>query len=560
MAIGWARDGDYSIEELLDTIPEEDKQHVRIDAASQLHNRGYKPFVRHKFSVSALGSESTTHIQSVPASTTARHRIRLSTELNQFGQDILDAEYEINTRLHLVPSGLEYRAARKACTVRHSKGDERMRRIRWNLANTGYEYSQEQKVLLEEFIKSLVPIIYKEEYESDPVSVLRKYDLEKPRRGVCVNAGRRTGKSKAISCFLAALIPEVPGFVMGVVSTGNRAGSGIRTYFMRILKNMKMKNRIVGMNNEEIIFWPRELPPSFKPRSDEARRMQYDPSCSRLKLFPNNPDGIRGSEMHSVVVEEAAYVNADMFTRVIVPYFLLRNFVMLAISSAQDPTNWYMELLARRHFRSVNFGQACDKCVLEGRSKNCPHSKVSIPHWMTKANKSFVSELISDPREYAQEVLGLSVGGPKRIFAEDLIQAFFRNPPIVIDQLRPRPEMCYVFMDPAGGGPSSEFAIVSMIRANEGYVVRTMYEMRCTKMKSTKVLASGTPSNCRPIAIASNISCINFTRSSKSLDSWWFCLASSWHRLLPPEIRFRRINCRARRINSFQAAPLPRSD
>ena len=127
---------------------------------------------------------------------------------------------------------------------------------------------------------------------------------------------------------------------------------------------------------------------------------------------------------------------------------------------------------------------ACAACIEAGKGSACPHLYHLVPRWQSSGKHRKLKTIMQDrPDLIESELSGL---------AFDSLQCCFR--PVDIEALmtqEPLPPLLnadiYIVVDPAGGGPHSDYAIVSFQR-NRGTVTITGIDMLNTKEPSKQFL------------------------------------------------------------------------
>lgn len=112
---------------------------------------------------------------------------------------------------------------------------------------------------------------------------------------------------------------------------------------------------------------------------------------------------------------------------------------------------------------------ACDKCKEEGKAVDCVHMLHLVPRWQSGERHTRLKVIMQDrPDLIISELSGL---------AFDSLQQAFRpcDLDIMFNQEAPPPrntEAIYIAIDPAAGGPQSDYAMVSMTRYKGMITVR----------------------------------------------------------------------------------------
>lgn len=169
-----------------------------------------------------------------------------------------------------------------------------------------------------------------------------------------------------------------------------------------------------------------------------------------------------------IVLEEAAYVEPGFFYETVAPLLLIGNTSLIAISTLTSEINFYTRLLRMRDkvtglplFTSISVQLACRKCIEDGKAAECVHMLHLVPRWQSSDRHVKLKTIMQDrPDLIESELSGLAFDSNQQIFKTAHIETMFNQtpPPPVLN------EAIYLFIDPAAGGPQSDYAILSVTR------------------------------------------------------------------------------------------------
>lgn len=176
------------------------------------------------------------------------------------------------------------------------------------------------------------------------------------------------------------------------------------------------------------------------------------------------------------MLEEAAYVEPGFFYETVAPLLLVGNTSLIAISTLLSEVNFYTRLLRMRDritslplFTSISVQLACRKCIEEGNTTSCVHMLHLVPRWQSSDRHVKLKTIMQDrPDLIESELSGLAFDSNHQIFRSADLEIMFAQAP-------PRPvlnEAIYVFIDPAAGGPQSDYAVLSVTRQKGLLTVR----------------------------------------------------------------------------------------
>ena len=168
------------------------------------------------------------------------------------------------------------------------------------------------------------------------------------------------------------------------------------------------------------------------------------------------------------MLEEAAYVEPGFFYETVAPLLLIGNTSLIAISTLTSEINFYTRLLRMRDkvtglplFTSISVQLACRRCIEDGKAAGCVHMLHLVPRWQSSDRHVKLKTIMQDrPDLIESELSGLAFDSNQQIFKSSHIDTMFAQPP-------PDPilnEAVYTFIDPAAGGPQSDYAVLSVTR------------------------------------------------------------------------------------------------
>jgi hypothetical protein len=112
-------------------------------------------------------------------------------------------------------------------------------------------------------------------------------------------------------------------------------------------------------------------------------------------------------------------------------------------------------------FTTLSVTLACAACREDGKAAECPHMLHLVPRWQSGDRHMKLKTVMQDrPDLIESELSGL---------AFDSLQQVFRSPDLDIMFTQRAPtlsmnEAIHLFIDPAAGGPGSDYAVLSVCR------------------------------------------------------------------------------------------------
>ena len=126
---------------------------------------------------------------------------------------------------------------------------------------------------------------------------------------------------------------------------------------------------------------------------------------------------------------------------------------------------------------------ACQKCKDDGKATDCKHMLHLVPSWPSSEKHLRLKKVMEDrPDLIASELSGLAFDALQQCFRKNDVERMLyelRAPtPVIYEDI-------FTFIDPAAGGPGSDYGILSVTRSRGILVVRnhttTIYYL--TKIK-----------------------------------------------------------------------------
>tara|TARA_B110001452_G_C15241783_1_gene430104 strand:- start:15964 stop:17517 length:1554 start_codon:yes stop_codon:yes gene_type:complete len=329
--------------------------------------------------------------------------------------------------------------------------------IRKKLNEFGLERSKMQREFHESFLQSVCLHLYKDDPDVDMEKIMRINNWDDLRQSVLCMTPRRFGKTTAVSMFVAAYAMCVPNSVQSIFSTGRRASQKLLELIRDMVKKTPWADRIIKCNQEEFVL-------QGDSPFDKRKVFSY-PSCAKT---------LRGVGGDVLYLEEAAFLDLQVFFEIVVPLLEMATTALIAISTPQDKLNFYSEMFELRDntgelfFRTIRVSLVCAKCQAAGKGADCTHKQDMIPPWKSVAKLDMVRALYADQGDLMQrESMGAITDDAKSLFESNLVTTFLKEKSFVLTS---KPDYIFMAMDPNGGG-TSHMAIVSVVFDSENVVV-----------------------------------------------------------------------------------------
>ncbi len=165
---------------------------------------------------------------------------------------------------------------------------------------------------------------------------------------------------------------------------------------------------------------------------------------------------LRGCTADIILLEEAAYIDQNIFNKIVAPLIGMDNTAVLAISTPDDEFNYYSELAESEIFKVLYMGKECALCDSVGVL--CIHKKLKVPDWKTDERIKKLDKFIKDKALLERENQG-RITSNKQFMFKQWVEPFVGRPSFVF---RNPVQVIHVAIDPAAGAESSDYAIGSL--------------------------------------------------------------------------------------------------
>ena len=176
----------------------------------------------------------------------------------------------------------------------------------------------------------------------------------------------------------------------------------------------------------------------------------------------------KGTGGDIIILEEAAQVDPSFAYETVFPLLIMGTTSILMISTLTSEINFYTRLTKMIDpetkmpcFVTLKICLACQKCIDEGKSTECVHNYHMVPRWQSADRHVKLKTIMEDRGDLINsELMGLAFDSCQQAFKPSHIEAMFsqRSPEPIMS------EPIFVFVDPAAGGPASDYAFVSITR------------------------------------------------------------------------------------------------
>jgi len=177
-----------------------------------------------------------------------------------------------------------------------------------------------------------------------------------------------------------------------------------------------------------------------------------------------------------LILEEAAYCDEGFFYETVAPILSIGSASLVAISTLTSEINFYTRLIKmvdpatdRPLFATRCIELCCEKCKEDGKSHECVHMLHLVPSWQSAERHRKLKIMMQDRPDLIQsELAGLAFDSLQQVFRKQDLILMFDTTALTL-ALDPT---VWIVIDPAAGGPQSDYALVSICRIKGCVVVR----------------------------------------------------------------------------------------
>jgi len=204
---------------------------------------------------------------------------------------------------------------------------------------------------------------------------------------------------------------------------------------------------------------------------------RLDPFYISLSLARSDySDRLRGTGGDLIILEEGAYIDNDLFYKVVLPLLEVDATALIGISTPRDDDDgsYYSDIVRRCMpdgkliFNVERIQGACEQCLRDlPDPTKCPHVRMVTPAHKSADKQRIVMQLYGDQKDVmARESLGIATSGVSGKFNKMSVDAFLHAAPVPAVTCR---GPVYVAINPNGG--VSGYTVVSGCYVGDKLVV-----------------------------------------------------------------------------------------
>lgn len=182
-------------------------------------------------------------------------------------------------------------------------------------------------------------------------------------------------------------------------------------------------------------------------------------------------------------VDEAAYIEAGVYSKIIAILQTLHNCSVVCITTPEGTPNAYFSSLInkprygaphRTLFKQQNVVLVCDNCKLRGVTTECIHAKGLAPFWIESIRQKYAALFQTDEGDTYREIYGVMVNDTPYCFSEPKLKEIWDSPPV---QIYGVPKHIFISIDTNSGKfktstkSTSKFALLSGADNRDHFVI-----------------------------------------------------------------------------------------
>jgi hypothetical protein len=188
----------------------------------------------------------------------------------------------------------------------------------------------------------------------------------------------------------------------------------------------------------------------------------------------------KGTGGDVIILEEAAYCDPGFFYETVAPLLIVGRSCMLAISTLTSEINFYTRLMRIKDpvtdlpvFQTFQIELVCKPCKEAGKAAECQHMLHLVPRWQSSQKHEKMKLVMQDRPDLIQsELAGVAFDSLQQAFRPEDIDQMYGLKPLNMEVMQP----IYIFIDPAAGGPQSDYCILTITRTQGISTVISTFE------------------------------------------------------------------------------------
>lgn len=261
------------------------------------------------------------------------------------------------------------------------EGHHLVAQIRWALSHMGFTYTDSQMQFHDMMLYATLPILFGRDWDMYKPEILAHYGRERHSPRVVMSMPRSGGKTQAIVTFLAAFMWATVdrSLLLVCFSIQKDQSSWVMSKTYQCLCRLPNGERMTKKNSSTM---------AVSMRSQQL--FTAAASATVLRAQSGNAAGGRGLQPDIIILEEAAFISTDVYTKTVFPMLCHEKRAVFAISSPGDASGFFASLFRMRFpktnlpvFDSVKEENICERCM-RAKRMSCDHVIRSRPRWKSK--------------------------------------------------------------------------------------------------------------------------------------------------------------------------------
>ena len=392
-----------------------------------------------------------------------------------------------------------HRLGETSAVAKEPQGVQRIRSIRNTLNSMGLQRSQVQQQFHEAFIQCCAQHLFCDD-QVDMGQIMSAYNWKHIKQSCLTLTPRRFGKTTSVAMYVGAYALCVPNSETCVFSTGKRAS----TKMLELIASLVVAapggaERIVKQNAEQL--WVSGSGPA---------------DVRKISSYPSAVSTLRGVGGNLLILEEAAFIDTQLFLEVVVPLLQMQTCSLIAISTPQSGSNYYSELFTLKgpdnkpFFTTIRVGMACKVCEAKGLADSCTHQAAVRPPWQSEEKADLMQALYGSRTDLLnREVKGLITDNKDAVYEQAGVDRAMQRE-LVVD--RNAVHSALIACDPNGGG-TSEMCLITLtfyqgnltVLAMDAEAVRGHDEIRALLIKHVNAVLRTYPNAQVALAVENNL-------------------------------------------------------
>jgi len=267
-------------------------------------------------------------------------------------------------------------------------GHAAVRRVRWALSNLGIKFTDQQTTFHDMMLYATLPHLFGAEWDANEAEILAYYGRARHSPRVAMSMPRSGGKTMAVTAFLASFMWAMVDSGLSIVcfSIQQDQARWVLESTLTLLSRLPGGEAMCHRKGVDLFV------------SHKSRDMAST-TAIKLRAQSGNAAGGRGLQPDILLLEEAAFIDPELYFQTIFPMFAHARRSVIAISSPSDAGGVFSSLFSLRFesgdliFDTVKDQNICDDCLLAKRMR-CDHKIAVLPPWKTERQKELLRLMV----------------------------------------------------------------------------------------------------------------------------------------------------------------------